>query len=54
MALDRLYPKKIHWIHREIGIGLEPYEGSKVRSSQKDMEKNAVWGHGSGEDMERG
>jgi hypothetical protein len=23
MALDRPYPKKTHWIYREVGIGLE-------------------------------
>jgi hypothetical protein len=40
MALDRPYPKKTHWIHTEVGIGLEPSWGSKAWSSQKDLEKD--------------
>jgi hypothetical protein len=40
MALDRPYSKKTHWIHREVGTGLEPSGGSKARSSQKDLEKD--------------
>jgi hypothetical protein len=40
MALDRAYPKKTHWIHREVGIGLELSRGSKAQSSKKDLEKD--------------
>jgi hypothetical protein len=40
MALDRPYPKKTHWIHREVGIGLQPSGGSKPQSSQIDLEKD--------------
>jgi hypothetical protein len=40
MALDMPYPKKTHWIHRVVGIGLESSGVSKARSSQKDLEKD--------------
>jgi hypothetical protein len=40
MALDRPYPKKTHWVHREVGAGLEPSGDSKARSSQKDLDKD--------------
>jgi hypothetical protein len=28
MALDRPYTKKTHWVHREVGAGLETSGGS--------------------------
>jgi hypothetical protein len=40
MALDRPYPKKTHWIHREVSIGLELSGDSKAQSSQKYLEKD--------------
>jgi hypothetical protein len=40
IVLDRSYPKKTHWIHREVGIGMEPSGGWKARLSQKHLEKN--------------
>jgi hypothetical protein len=39
MALDRSYPKKTHWIHRDVGIGLEPSGGSTAQSSQKTWKR---------------
>jgi hypothetical protein len=40
IALDRPYPKKTHWLHIEVGAGLEYSGCSKARSSQKDLEKD--------------